>query len=70
MAIKVDLLPTERKKFGFDIIIALIAVLLVVAGLGFYFYGESLKNQITTQQDKLAQIQNEIKKEKEAIFQL
>lgn len=67
MAIKVDLLPTERKKFGFDIIIALIAVLLVVAGIGFYFYGESLKSQIDTQQAKLAQIQKDIQKEKEGL---
>ena len=43
MAIKVDLLPTERKKFGFDIVIAIVVLVIAVAGIGFFMFGENLR---------------------------
>ena len=44
MAIKVDLLPTERKKFGFDIVIALMVLLVVGAFAGCYWYKTKLED--------------------------
>ena len=46
MAIKVDLLPTERKKFGFDIVIALMVLLVVGAFAGCYWWSTQLEQQV------------------------
>ncbi len=53
MAIKVDLLPTERKKFGFDPVIAILIVLIALAVVVFYYFGVKLEKDIA---DKRAQI--------------
>lgn len=68
MAIKVDLLPTERKKFGFDIVIAIIVLVIAVAGIAFYLFGDNLRNvklaKLTTKVDentkKIASLEAEI----------
>jgi len=53
MAIKVDLLPTERKRFGFDPVIAILIVLIALAVVVFYYFGVKLEKDIA---DKRAQI--------------
>lgn len=64
MAIKVDLLPTERKKFGFDIVIAVVVILIALAACAYYMYGTSLQQkadelsqQVTVKQSELDKLQ-------------
>ena len=64
MAMKLDLLPTERKKFGFDIVIALMFVLIAVSGIGFYLYGNKLKEDADAKKLEVAGIQKKIEEEK------
>ena len=64
MAMKLDLLPTERKKFGFDIVIALMFVLIAVSGIGFYLYGNKLKEDADAKKLEVAGIQKKIEDEK------
>ena len=64
MAMKLDLLPTERKKFGFDIVIALMIVLIAVAGIGFYLYGDKLQKDAEAKKIEVAGIQKKIEDEK------
>lgn len=56
MAIKVDLLPTERKKFGFDIVIALMVLLVVGAFAGCYWWNTQLENQVKQKEKELTDI--------------
>jgi len=46
MTIKVDLLPTERKKFGFDVVWAFLFLLVALCIVAFYFFGVDLENKI------------------------
>ena len=64
MAMKLDLLPTERKKFGFDIVIALMFVLIAISGIGFYLYGNKLKEDAEAKKLEVAGIQKKIEDEK------
>ena len=61
---KLDLLPTERKKFGFDIVIALMFVLIAISGIGFYLYGNKLKEDAEAKKLEVAGIQKKIEDEK------
>jgi len=65
MAIKVDLLPTERKKFGFDIVIALMVLLVVGAFVGCYWYTTKLEDDLKQVKDQVAAKTAELEKEKQ-----
>lgn len=60
MAIKVDLLPTERTKFGFDAVIAIVILLIVLTVVGCVVYSNNLTAKIAATQSQLAQIQSKI----------
>lgn len=60
MAIKVDLLPTERKKFGFDPVIAILVVLIAVAVVVFYYFGVKLEKDISDKRSAITAVEQEI----------
>jgi Tfp pilus assembly protein PilN len=61
MTIKVDLLPTERKKFGFDPVIGFLLLIIVIFTIGFWVYGTSLVKKIDTKKQEIAEVDNKIK---------
>ena len=61
MTIKVDLLPTERKRFGFDPVLGFLLVIVLVFTAGFWFYGNSLNNTIETKKAAVLDKENKIK---------
>jgi len=61
MTIKVDLLPTERKKFGFDPVIGFLLLIIVIFTIGFWVYGTSLVKKIETKKQEIAEVDNKIK---------
>jgi Tfp pilus assembly protein PilN len=60
MAIKVDLLPTERKKFGFDPVIAILVVLIALAVVVFYYFGVKLEKDINDRKEGIKKVEAEI----------
>ena len=60
MAIKVDLLPTERKKFGFDPVIAILIVLIAASVVVFYYVGVKFEADIETKKTEIAKIEADI----------
>jgi len=70
MAIKVDLLPTERKKFGFDIVLAIIIILIAIAAVGFWSYGEQLQRNLADKESTLTSKNAEVEKEKADLPQI
>lgn len=70
MAIKVDLLPTERKKFGFDFVIAIMVVLVIAAAVGFYFYGVDLQNKADESKKEVTKLQSELDEKKKGLEEI
>jgi len=60
MAIKVDLLPTERKKFGFDPVIAILIVLIALAVVVFYYFGVKLEKDIADKRAHITRVDQDI----------
>ncbi|MGV8121528.1 MAG: PilN domain-containing protein [Candidatus Xenobiia bacterium LiM19] len=60
MAIKVDLLPTERKKFGFDPVIAILIVLIALAVVVFYYFGVKLEKDIADKRGQITKVDQDI----------
>jgi Tfp pilus assembly protein PilN len=60
MAIKVDLLPTERKKFGFDPVIAILIVLIAASVVVFYYVGVKFDADIEAKKGEIAKIEANI----------
>jgi len=60
MAIKVDLLPTERKKFGFDPVIAILIVLIALAVVVFYYFGVKLEKDIADKRAQITKVEQDI----------
>lgn len=60
MAIKVDLLPTERKKFGFDPVIAILIVLIAASVVVFYYVGVKFESDIEAKKAQIAKVDQEI----------
>lgn len=60
MTIKVDLLPTERKKFGFDPVIAFLVIIIAIFVVGFYVYGTQLDRKIEAKNGEIAQVEQKI----------
>jgi len=61
MTIKVDLLPTERKRFTFDPMMGFLLVIIIICTVGFVIYGSKLQNSIETEKAGVAEIEAEIK---------
>ena len=61
MAIKVDLLPTERKKFGFDIVIALMILLIAASAVGCVWWGNKLEEKASNKQKEVQTLQAQLK---------
>ncbi|MDQ7822110.1 MAG: PilN domain-containing protein [Candidatus Eremiobacteraeota bacterium] len=60
MAIKVDLLPTERKKFGFDPVIAIMIVLIAASVVVFYYFGVKLEKDIEDKRKDISKVEQDI----------
>jgi Tfp pilus assembly protein PilN len=61
MTIKVDLLPTERKKFGFDPVIGFLLLIIIIFVIGFVVYGTSLEKKIELKKQEIAEVDYKIK---------
>jgi len=61
MTIKVDLLPTERKKFGFDPVLGFLLVIVLIFTAGFWFYGNTLSTTIESKKAAVLDKENKIK---------
>ena len=70
MAIKVDLLPTERKKFGFDVVIAIMAILFILCGGAFYMIGGNLEKEADAQEQEVVNKQKELEEAKKGIAEI
>lgn len=53
MTIKVDLLPTEKKRFGIDPVWIFLVLVIILFTVGFFVYGKSLEGQISTAEQKV-----------------
>lgn len=61
MTVKVDLLPSERKKpKAFDALTAVFLLMLVGCVVGLWYYGTMLDGKIQEKKDKIAGLQKEI----------
>jgi Tfp pilus assembly protein PilN len=61
MTIKVDLLPTEKKRFGLDPLVIVLFLVVVLATVGLFFYGQKLTRDIQAKRDQIAQVEAQIK---------
>jgi len=61
MTIKVDLLPTERKRIGFDPIMGILLLVVLVFAVGFWVYGTKLQNDIESRKGEIVQYESKIK---------
>jgi Tfp pilus assembly protein PilN len=67
MTIKVNLLPTERKRLTFDPLTFLLVVLVIGCTIGFVFYGYSLQKKIGDKKVAVADIDNQIQQLEQSI---
>ena len=61
MTIKVDLLPTERKRFTFDPMMGFLLVIIILCTVGFVIYGAQLQKGIEDQKAEVAKVEAKIK---------
>lgn len=61
MTIKVDLLPTERRRFSFDPMMAFLFVIIILVTVGFVIYGSKLQNDIEARQARINEVEQEIR---------
>lgn len=61
MTIKVNLLPTERKKITFDPILWVLLIIILAFTGGCVWYGQTLQTKIESKQQEIADTQNKIK---------
>ena len=57
MTIKVNLLPTERKRFTFDPLVAVLFVLVCAALVGCVMHGSNLQSKVDERLAKIAQLE-------------
>ena len=67
MTIKVNLLPTERKRLTFDPFTIFLVLLVIVCTVLFVLYGISLQKDIETKKGKVAEIDNQIQQLEQSI---
>ncbi len=70
MTIKVDLLPTERKRFTFDPMMGFLLVIIIICTVGFVIYGSKLQNSIEKEKEAVAGIEKEIAEIEKSIPQI
>lgn len=61
MTIKVDLLPTEKRGFQIDPLVIVLVVFVVATSGAFYYYGQTLEQQIKKVDEDRVQVEGEIK---------
>ena len=61
MTIKVDLLPTEKRGFQIDPLVIVLVVFVVATSGAFYYYGQTLEQQIKKIDDDRVVVEGEIK---------
>lgn len=62
MTIKVDLLPTEKRGFQIDPLVIVLFVFVVATSGAFYYYGQTLEQQIKKIDDDRVVVEGEIKR--------
>ncbi len=67
MTIKVNLLPTERKRFTFDPLVAVLFVCVCAALVGCIVWGSRLQSDVDASQAKIEQLDEEIKKTEQSL---
>jgi Tfp pilus assembly protein PilN len=67
MTIKVNLLPTERKRFTFDPLVAVLFVLVCAVLVVCMWYGSSLKSQVDDAKQQISALEDEIKKTEQSL---
>lgn len=61
MTIKVDLLPTEKRGFQIDPLVIVLFVFVVATSGAFYYYGQTLEQQIKKIDEERVQVEAKIK---------
>ena len=61
MTIKVNLLPTERKRFTFDPLLGFLVLIVIVCSVGCVVYGSGLQKDINQAKNDVVKVENDIK---------
>lgn len=61
MTIKVNLLPTERKKVTFDPLVGFLVVVWILCAVGFALYGAKIQSEIEKKEAEISKTESEIK---------
>ena len=61
MTIKVDLLPTEKRGFQIDPLVIVLIVFVLATSGAFYYYGQTLEQQIKRLEEERAGVEQKIK---------
>jgi Tfp pilus assembly protein PilN len=61
MTIKVDLLPTERRRLGFDPLIGFLILVIAIFTVGFWLMSARLDGDIRSKKALIADVENKIK---------
>ncbi len=61
MTIKVDLLPTEKKRFGLDPLVIVLFLFVVLATVAMFMWSKNLENQISQKRNEIAEVEKQIK---------
>jgi Tfp pilus assembly protein PilN len=65
--IKVDLLPTEKKRFGIDPVMIFLVLIIIIFSVGFFVYGKTLEGQIAKKEEDVKKIDVEIQEIKQKL---
>lgn len=60
MTIKVDLLPTEKKRFGIDPVWIVLVLVIILCTVVFFVYGKSLETSIQSKEQEVHKVETEI----------
>lgn len=60
MTIKVDLLPTEKKRFGIDPVWIVLVLVIILCTVVFFVYGKSLETNIQNKEQEVHKVEAEI----------
>ncbi len=61
MTIKVDLLPTEKKRFGLDPLVIVLFLFVVLATVAMFMWSKKLENEISLKRNAIADVEKQIK---------
>lgn len=61
MTIKVDLLPTEKKRFGLDPLVIVLFLFVVLATVAMFMWSKKLENEISLKRNAIAEVEKQIK---------